>query len=138
MIELNRFRQNIYMNFGWRECPHYGEDGVILKIFDTIGTAKKPFCIEFGESRVFGTTTRSYQINYKAKALYFTGNYSFKSYILNLVDVAKATYITKDLEILRLYNNMPFYFFVTTDNIIDLLSIKVDDNVIDILSIDID
>ena len=62
MIELKEYRENIYQNYGLRECPHYGEDGVILKIFEEIGVSENPYCIEFGELRVLGTTTRSYRI----------------------------------------------------------------------------
>ena len=36
MINLNDFRKNIYQNDGIFECPHYSEDGVILKIFEKI------------------------------------------------------------------------------------------------------
>jgi hypothetical protein len=36
LIDLNKSRKNIYQNHGWREAPHYSEDGVILKIFQNI------------------------------------------------------------------------------------------------------
>ena len=45
MINLNEYRENIYHKYGIRECPHYGEDGVIFKIFDEIGSSKKPLII---------------------------------------------------------------------------------------------
>ena len=38
MINLNDYRSNYYMNYGINECPFYGEDGVILKIFEKIMT----------------------------------------------------------------------------------------------------
>ena len=70
-IDLNKFRRNIYTNSGVKPCPGYGEDGVILEIFKHIGVSQNPICIEFGELRVLGTTTRAFRINYLAKALYF-------------------------------------------------------------------
>ena len=66
MIDLSNYRKNIYQNYGFRECPHYSEDGVILKIFDEIGVSNYPQCVEFGELRVLGTTTRAFRIFYKA------------------------------------------------------------------------
>ena len=38
MIDLNLYRKNLYTNSGVRPCPGYGEDGVILKIFEVIGS----------------------------------------------------------------------------------------------------
>ena len=87
MINLNQFRKNIFHNEGLRECPHYGEDGVILKIFEIIKPNKSPLVIEFGETRSLGTTTRSFRIKYKSRAIYFTGDLSFKSTVLNVLDV---------------------------------------------------
>ena len=65
MLDLSNYRENIYQNYGYRECPYYGEDGVILKIFEEIGVSDNPCCVEFGELRVLGTTTRSYRIFHK-------------------------------------------------------------------------
>ena len=82
MINLNEFRKNIYQNEGLKECPHYGEDGVILKIFESIRPSRNPLIIEFGETRSLGTTTRAFRIKYASKAIYFTGDLSFKSTIV--------------------------------------------------------
>jgi hypothetical protein len=137
MINLNEYRNNIYQNAGVRECPHYSEDGVILKIFKTIGVGNRPFIIEFGETRSLGTTTRSFRIKYKSRSIYFTGDLNFKSKILNLRDIAKIICKTADFGYLKFIFNMPFKFFVTPDNIINLLE-KNNVNNIDILTIDID
>ena len=124
MIDLNNFRKNIYQNEGVRECPHYSEDGVILKIFETIGINKDPLAIEFGETRSLGTTTRAFRIRYKARCIYFTGNLNFKSTILNVLDILKISLNKSDFEYLKFLFNMPFKFFVTPDNIISLFKKK--------------
>jgi len=137
MINLNDYRQNIYHNEGIYECPHYSEDGVILKIFEIIGVNKNPLIIEFGETRSLGTTTRAFRIKYKSPSIYFTGNLNLRSRLLNLIDILKVTYNYFDPQYLKFIFNMPFKFFVTPDNIIDLfIRKKVKD--IDILTIDID
>ena len=69
MIDLSNYKKNIYQNYGFRECPFYGEDGVIEKIFSQIGVSELPTCVEFGELRVLGTTTRSFRIRYKSKSV---------------------------------------------------------------------
>ena len=137
MIDLNNFRKNIYQNEGVRECPHYSEDGVILKIFETIVINKDPLVIEFGETRSLGTTTRALRIRYKARCIYFTGNLNFKSTILNVLDIFKISFNKSDFEYLKFLFNMPFKFFVTPDNIISLFK-KKDVNHIDVITIDID
>lgn len=137
MINLKEFQNNIYHNVGLRECPHYGEDGVILKIFETIQPSVNPLIIEFGETRSLGTTTRSFRIKYKSKAIYFTGNLSFKSTILNILDILKITFNKFNLMYLKFLFNLPFKYFVTPNNIIDLFNQKRV-NHIDILTIDID
>ena len=139
MINLNEYRENIYHKYGIRECPHYGEDGVILKIFDEIGSSKKPHCVEFGELRVLGTTTRSFRIKYKARSLYFSGSYDFKSFYLNILDIFKIISITKSLGYLKFFLNFPFKQFVTTENIVNILyKNKVDKKNLDIMTIDLD
>ena len=139
MIDLNKFRKNIYQNHGVRECPHYGEDGVILKIFETIGVSKKPCCIEFGELRVLGTTTRSYRIFYRAKSLYFSFSYDFRSFYLNIFDVFKLVYKTKKLSFLSFLFNFPFKQFATTDNIEDIFKkSKIKKKKLDLITIDLD
>ena len=137
MINLNDFRENIYQNEGLRECPHYGEDGVILKIFEIIKPNKKPLIIEFGETRSLGTTTRSFRIKYKSRSIYFTGDLTLKSTILNILDIFKITFKRLNIKYLKFLFNLPFKFFVTPKNIIDLLkNKKVND--LDILTVDID
>ncbi len=138
MINLNDYRSNYYMNYGINECPFYGEDGVILKIFEKIKPSKKPTCIEFGESRVLGTTTRSFRIKYISKALYFTGDYNFKSFYLNILDVFKVIIKTKNFKYLKFLFNMPFKFFVDINNIIKIFEKNKIDKNLDVLTIDID
>ena len=113
MINLNDYRQNIYHNEGIYECPHYSEDGVILKIFEIIGVNKNPLIIEFGETRSLGTTTRAFRIKYKSPSIYFTGNLNIRSRLLNLIDILKVTYNYTDPQYLKFIFNMPFKFFVT-------------------------
>ena len=137
MVNLKEFQNNIYHNAGFNECPHYGEDGVILKIFEKIKPSKKPLIIEFGETRSLGTTTRSFRIKYKSKAIYFTGDLSIKSTVLNILDVLKITVRNFNFQYLKFLFNLPFKYFVTPNNIIELFEKNKVDN-IDILTIDID
>lgn len=137
MLNLKEFQQNIYHNAGLNECPHYGEDGVILKIFEKIKPSKKPLIIEFGETRSLGTTTRSFRIKYKSRAIYFTGDLSIKSTLLNILDVLKITVRNFNFQYLKFLFNLPFKYFVTPNNIIELFEKNKVDN-IDILTIDID
>jgi len=138
MITLNNYRKNIYYAYGLRECPYYGEDGVILKIFDEIRPANNPCCVEFGESRVLGTTTRSFRIKYQAKAIYFTGNYDLKAFFLNIIDIIKVSFLTRKISFFKFFYNMPFKYFVNVDNILQLLKKRLSSKKIDILTIDID
>ena len=117
MLDLSNYRENIYQNYGYRECPYYGEDGVILKIFEEIGVSDNPCCVEFGELRVLGTTTRSYRIFHKAKSLYFSFSYDFRSFYLNVIDVFKTIFLTGSIGYLKFLFNFPFKEFVTTSNI---------------------
>jgi len=137
MIDLNKYRENIYQNSGLRECPHYGEDGVILKIFSEIGVGEQPYVIEFGESRSLGTTTRSFRLKYKAGAFYFSERLSLKTRLLNILDVFKVVGNTGQLGYLKFLNDLPFEAFCTPENIVDLLS-RAQTRKIDILTIDID
>ena len=137
MINLKEYRKNIYQNEGLRECPHYGEDGVILKIFEIVKPNKFPLIIEFGETRSLGTTTRSFRIKYKSKSIYFTGDLTFRSTVLNILDIFKIAFGRLNPIYLKFLFNMPFKFFVTPENVIDLFNMKkVSD--IDILCVDID
>ena len=138
-INLNLHRKNIYQNHGIRECPHYGEDGVLVEIFNTIDPGKSPLCIEFGESRVLGTTTRAFRIKHAAKAIYFTGDYNLRSLILNFLDIFKVSFLERSLKYLKFFFNMPFKFFVTENNIIKILDKKLPKHSkINILTVDID
>ena len=139
MIDLSKFRKNIYQNYGMRECPYYGEDGVIEKIFDEIGVSKSPMCIEFGELRVLGTTTRAYRIAHKAKAVYFSSTYDFRSFYLNVLDIFKIILLTKSLAFFKFFFNFPFQEFATCENIDSIFkNHSVDKNDLDILTVDID
>lgn len=136
-INLNNFKQNIYQNSGYKEVPHYSEDGVILKIFEIIKPNKNPLVIEFGEHRVLGTTTRAFRIKFFSKSIYFAGNYDLYSIYLNFLDILKITFLNKSFKYFRFIFNLPFKFYVTPENIVDLLN-KRNVSKIDILSIDID
>lgn len=137
LIDLNKFRKNIYQNHGWREAPHYSEDGVILKIFKKIGISSNPLAIEFGENRSLGTTTRAFRIFYLSRAIYFAAGLTLESKVLNIIDVFKASLKEKKIGILKFFFNLPFDFFVTPDNIVELMkSFQVSE--IDLLTIDID
>lgn len=136
MIDLNKYRRNVYQNYGFKECPYYGEDGVILKIFETVPVNKNPKVVEFGEHRALGTTTRSFKIKYFAESLYFAGDISLKTYYLNIIDILKIS-ITKNILYLKFFLNLPFRYFVNIKNIIRLLKIKKIKN-LDIFCIDID
>ncbi len=143
MINLNDFRKNIYHNYGVKECPHYSEDGVIEKIFTEIGLEEKPFIVEFGETRVLGTTTRALRIGYLSRAMYFVGSIDLYSKILNILDVLKTILLTRNIKYLQFLMNLPFIFFVKPDNIVDLFDKilakeGINRNNIDILTIDID
>ena len=136
-INLNDYRKNIYQNDGVFECPHYSEDGVILKIFKEIGINKNPLIVEFGEHRSLGTTTRSFRINYKSRAIYFSGDLGFKSYYLNILDIFKITLKRKSIIYLKFLFNMPFKYFATPNSTIELFKKKRVEE-IEILTIDID
>ncbi len=137
MIDLNNFRKNIYHKFGFKECPHYGEDGVILEIFNNVPTNKTPLVIEFGETRVLGTTTRAFRVNYISKSIYFTLNISLLSKIYNILDIFKITFKSFKFSYLKFFMNLPFSYFADKDSIIKLFKNKKIKN-IDILTIDID
>lgn len=136
MINLNDFRKNIYYDYGVKQCPHYGEDGVILKIFDCIGASKNPVVVEFGEHRSLGTTTRSFRLKYFARSIYFAGDLGWYSYYLNVLDVLKVSF-RHSLKYLGFLFNLPFQFFATTENILTLFQ-KRKVKEIDVLTIDID
>lgn len=143
MIDLNDYRKNIYFNYGVKECPHYSEDGVIEKFFNEIGQEEKSFIVEFGETRSLGTTTRAFRIGNLSRAMYFVGSIDFYSKILNILDIFKTIFLTKNIKYLKFITNMPFVFFVKPDNIVNLFDKKLTkENIsrknIDILTVDID
>tara|TARA_A100001015_G_C14954050_1_gene697966 strand:- start:738 stop:1571 length:834 start_codon:yes stop_codon:yes gene_type:complete len=137
MINLNSYRKNIFHKDGYNECPHYSEDGIIIKIFETIGIDESSSILEFGEHRVLGTTTRSFRMKNFAKAIYFAGNYDLYSKVFNIIDIIKVTFKYKNLKYLKFLFNQPFKYFVTPDNILSLLD-KKNVKKLDISCIDID
>ena len=136
MINLNNHRKNIYKNYGFKECPYYGEDGVILKIFENIDINKKPNVVEFGEHRVLGTTTRAFRIKYFADSLYFAGDIGLKTHYLNILKILKVS-LTKNILYFKFLFNLPFKYYVHTNNILKLL-FKKKLHKIDLFCIDID
>lgn len=137
MIDLNDYRRNVFQRAGVRECPHYSEDGVLLEIFRQIGVGADPLAVEFGESRSLGTTTRSFRLTYRSKAIYFTGDLGVKSWMLNVLDILKVALVERDLAPLRFFSSMPFRFMCTPDNIVALFRGR-SVNEIDVMTIDID
>lgn len=116
-IDLNHFRENKFQFEGMRPCPCYGEDGVFLKIFDEIGVSSKPECVEFGELRSLGTTTRAFRITQNARALYFSGTMDLRSIYLNVLDIFKLCVSRKSLRYLKFLFSMPFKDFAYPDSI---------------------
>ena len=137
-IDLNKFRRNIYTNSGVKPCPGYGEDGVILEIFKHIGVSQNPICIEFGELRVLGTTTRAFRIKYLAKALYFSGSLDLKSWCLNIVDVFKISVNNWSWQYLKFLLNTPQKLFASTDKISKIVKKFTKGQQIDLFVVDID
>lgn len=136
--DLNNFRKNIYTNSGVKPCPGYGEDGVLIEIFRQIGVSQKPLCVEFGELRVLGTTTRSFRIKYCAKALYFSGSMDFRSRYLNFLDICKITFSSKNVKFMKFLCNQPKKLFASTKNISEIVRKFSRSNEIDLFVIDID
>lgn len=137
MINLNDFRKNIWTNAGIRPCPGYGEDGVLKKIFELIGVSKKPLCIEFGELRVLGTTSRQYRISNLSSAVYVSATMDFKSLVLNILDILKISMKQRNIKFLKFVFSMPKKRIVTPDNVLSTLRISSRDPV-DLLVVDID
>ncbi len=137
MINLNDFHKNVYSHIGVRPTPCYGEDGVILKIFEEVKPAASPIVIEFGELRSLGTTTRSFRIRYKAKSVYFSGTLDLQSKFLNVVDVILAAIKLRDVEYLKFLFNLPFQGWVSVGNFPKKISSLSGKNV-DLVVVDID
>jgi hypothetical protein len=137
-IDLNLYRKNIYTNSGIRPCPGYGEDGVLEEIFRKIKVSRTPLCIEFGELRSLGTTSRSFKINYFAKSLYFSGTLDFNSKILNILDVFKLAYKQKKVRYLKFLWNLPVKKFVRPIEISKIIDRFTKKREIDLLVCDID
>jgi hypothetical protein len=137
-IDLNLYRKNIYTNSGVRPCPGYGEDGVLEEIFRKIKVSQNPLCIEFGELRSLGTTTRSFKIKYFAKSLYFSGSLDLNSRILNILDVFKLAYKQKNVRYLKFLWNLPMKKFVRPIEISKTINYFTKNNEIDLLVCDID
>ncbi len=138
MSNLNKYRENIFTKAGARPCPGYGEDGVFQKIFSTIGTSKNPRCVEFGELRVLGTTSRAFRLNYIAKAYYFSGSLDFKSKILNIMDVVKVISKTLNFKYFKFFFDLPKKIFVTPDNLLKVIPKDFMNSEIDLFVVDID
>jgi len=137
-IDLNNFRKNIYTNSGVKPCPGYGEDGVLIEIFNQIGVSQKPLCVEFGELRVLGTTTRSFRIKYCAKALYFSGSMDFRSRCLNFLDICKIIFSAKKIKFVKFFGNQPKKLFASTKNISRIVEKFSKTKEIDLFVVDID
>ena len=138
LVDLNDFRKNIYTNSGVKPCPGYGEDGVLIEIFKHIGVSERPLCVEFGELRVLGTTTRSFRIKYYAKALYFSGSMDFRSRYLNFLDICKIIFCTKKIKFMKFFGNQPKKIFASTKNISRIVEKFSKGKEIDLFVIDID
>jgi hypothetical protein len=107
VINLQTYQKNIYSRAGVRDCPCYGEDGVLLKIAEVLGWSRGLKVIEFGESRIFGTTTRSLRLAHKARALYFSTSLGIRSKILNILDIFKLFVATKKFDTFNYLLNRP-------------------------------
>jgi hypothetical protein len=137
MIDLNLYRKNLYTNSGVRPCPGYGEDGVILKIFEVIGVSDFPMCVEFGELRVLGSTTRSYRIENFANAIYFSSSMDLRSWILNCLDILKLFKNTGDKRVFKFFRSLPKRKEINPSNVVKSLSIN-EGSLIDLIVVDID
>jgi len=137
MIDLNLFRKNIYTNSGVKPCPGYGEDGVLSKIFEVIGVSADPACIEFGELRVLGSTTRSYRIENYANATYFSTSMDFRSRVLNVLDILKLSLEQANFRSWKFFKSMPKKLEVNPDDVLYKLRISQNSQ-IDLFVVDID
>jgi hypothetical protein len=137
MIDLNNFRQNIYSHIGLKPTPCYGEDDVLLKIFNEVPMATTPTVVEFGELRSLGTTTRSLRIKYKAKSIYFSGTLDFRSRFLNIIDVFRVALKFRDITYFKFLINMPFQAWLSIDNFPKKLS-ALSGQSVDLVVVDID
>ena len=134
-MNLQDYQKNLYQNRSFDHVHGFGEDGVILKIFETIGISDFPFCVEFGEDDILGTTTRSYRIKFNSQAFYFNKEISLKKKIKNILSIIKLCYLEKTLKYLNFFFNLPVKIFASENNIVNILKKKP---LIDLLSIDID
>ena len=138
-IDLNKFRKNIFQYEGFRPCPCYGEDGVFLKIFDEIGVSPDPECVEFGELRSLGTTTRAFRITQMARALYFSGTMDLRSVYLNTLDIFKICWTRKSMSYMKFFLSMPFKDFAYPSTIgKKLKSFAKNPDELDLIVVDID
>ena len=137
MIDLNLYRKNIYTNSGVRPCPGYGEDGVLEKIFEVIGVSTFPLCVEFGELRVLGSTTRSYRIENFANAIYFSSSMDLRSWILNILDILKLFRNTGDHRVFKFFRSLPKRREINPENVVNTLRIQPN-SIVDLFVVDID
>lgn len=137
MINLNNFRQNIYSHVGLRPTPCYGEDGVLLKIFEEVQLTTSPTVVEFGELRSLGTTTRSIRIKHKAKSVYFSGTLDSWSKLLNVVDIFRVALTFHEIKYLKFLLNMPFQAWLSIGNFPKKLN-ALSGKSVDLVVVDID
>jgi hypothetical protein len=137
-IDLNLHRKNIYTNAGIRPCPGYGEDGVLEEIFKKIQVSRNPLCVEFGELRSLGTTSRLFRIEYFAKSLYFSGSLDLKSRVLNILDVLKLVYSQKNFRYIKFLLNLPTKKYAIPSNICKIINRFTKNREIDLFVCDID
>ena len=110
---------------------------MIEKIFNLIGVSDIPFCIEFGELRVLGTTTRQYRISNLSHAVYVSASMDFKSHLLNFLDILKVSLTKNNIRFLKFVFSMPKKRIVTPENVLSTLGIN-SSTLIDLFVVDID
>lgn len=137
MIDRSNYRKNLYSFEELLPCPGYGEDGVLTKLFQEIGVSSKPFCIEFGELRVLGSTTRSYRIDNFADAKYFSLSLDWKSRILNILDIFKIVAKRRNVKYLKFFLSQPRKKKIYQGEVMNTLNLDLRKE-IDLLVIDID
>jgi hypothetical protein len=137
-IDLNKFRNNIFQNIGFKPSPCYGEDGVFEEIFKQVGVSSKRICVEFGELRSLGTTSRYFKIKFGAKSLYFSSSLDLKSRILNIIDIVLLFVKSKKISALKFMFNLPIKDRALPSNISQKIQRFSKGKEIDLIVVDID
>lgn len=137
-IKLWEFMGNEYSHLGFNACPCYGEDRVIRKFFSVVGVADSPICIEFGETRVLGTTTRLFRVEFQSDALFFSSSLSIKCRLLNIIDIILASIRLNQFKLLKFFHSLPFKFFARPDSIGSFICSRYSGAEIDFIVVDID